>query len=172
MELNQRGLVNRRVRTTDGEILTKYIIPFWDREWRVVLTVLDRFGTPPAIAFHAPQAQDASHVLLPLPSGDLLGLDRWNPDSFLPLFHYDPWWAFRGIGGVPDAVKRAILPANIAKRFKWRKQEWKVHDVIFSDGDGRVRAILAKNETFQRREFTRDEIDLDTTWPKEVNRKR
>jgi len=35
-----------------------------------------------------------------------------------------------------------------------------------------VRAILAKNETFQRREFTRDEIDLDTTWPKEVNRKR
>ena len=166
MELTQRFLVNRRIRTADGEVHTKYVFPFWDRDWKVVLTLLDRFGAAPAIAREPLRFGTGGHPTLSVNSKDLEPAERWNPEGLRDLFHYDPWWVFRGIGGVPEPVKMAILPTNIAKPFRHDKREWKVHDVIFDPNDGRVEAIEAKNEVFHRREFTHEDLDLETTWPK------
>ena len=164
VELTQRSLVNRRVRLTDGDVLTKYVFPFWDREWNVALTLLDRFGSPPSI-LHLPASVEQDHVRIPARLRDQEPVERWKPEQLRHLFHYDPWWVFRGIGGVPDSVKRAVHPTNISKPFTLHKHHWKVHDVAFDPG-GRVNAIVAKNEVFLRRDFTAADLDLEATWPK------
>jgi len=92
-------------------------------------------------------------------------LESVDPSGFAGVFHFDPWWVFRGIGGVHDAWKLAILPANVAKPFGFEGRHWKIHDVHL-DGDGeRVSAINAKDEGFQSRMFTRANFDLGVLRP-------
>ncbi|TLZ64646.1 MAG: hypothetical protein E6K12_10900 [Methanobacteriota archaeon] len=50
MELTQRHLVNRRLRLADAELVTKYVFPFWDGEWRIAFFLVDRLGRPPSRA--------------------------------------------------------------------------------------------------------------------------
>jgi len=172
VELTQRALVNRRVHFSDKELTTKYVFPFWDGQWKVVLTLLDRFGAPPAIVFKPTRLEGKDHVSISAGEGDLEPLERWKPETFRTLYHYDPWWVFRGIGGVPDAIKEAILPTNIAKEFSHGKQRWKVHDVIFDSTGQLLEAIVAKNHVFHQREFTGKDLDLAATWPKATTRRR
>lgn len=166
MELTQRWLVNRRVRTADGEILTKYVFLFWDREWKVILTLLDRFGAPPAILPGPVHPDGKGHVATPIRHTDVRSLAEVEPGTFSGLYHFDPWRVFRGIGGVDDPMKQAVQATNIARPFKLEKHHWKVHDVDFEFSGERVRAIIAKDEIFQRRDFTPEELDLEATWPR------
>jgi len=165
VELTQRWLVNRTVRTADAEILTKYVFPFWDREWKVVLTLLDRFGAPPEI-LHAPihvgaKGQPETHAK----GSDAVPLNTVEPGSFRELFHFDPWWVFRGIGGVALEIKEAITETNIAHPFHVAKQSYKVHDVEFETSGEKVKAIVAKDHLFKVRRFAAGELNLDEAWP-------
>lgn len=166
MDLTQRHLVNRRIRFADGELVTKYVFPFWDREWRVVFHLIDRLGRPPVI-LSPPLALDPDGRLSS-PAGlrDLREVAAVNASEFQHTFHYDPWWVFRGIGGVSDAVKRTILPTNIATPFVLRGRRWKIHDVELEGDGARVRAIVAKDEVFRARAFTKETLDLATLVPR------
>ncbi len=165
MELTQRWLVNRKVMAADGEIATKYVFPFWNREWQVVLTLLDRFGAPPEI-LHAPVRIGRSATLdTGAKRSDAKAVAVLEPGIFRELFHYDPWWVFRGIGGVPQELKDEILETNINHPFKVGHETWKVHDVEFEPAGDRVKALVAKDHVFKVRKFAPGELDLDKTWP-------
>ncbi len=165
MELTQRWLVNRKVRTADGEILTKYVFPFWNREWKVVFVLLDRFGAPPELlrapVHLGPMAELTTHAK----SSDANPLASVDPATFREVFHYDPWRVFRGIGGVPQELKDAVLLTNIVHPFRAGKTQYKVHDVEFEASGDRVKAIVAKDSLFKVRRFAPGEIDLDEAWP-------
>ncbi len=160
VDLTQRHLVNRRVRVADGEVATKYVFPFWDLEWHVAFYLLDRFGKPPAVLSGPMRAEDDGRLGTPRTLRDIRDLTSVEPNTFTDLFHFDPWRVFLGIGAVPDPTKRAILPTNIARPFAAEKHRWKVHDVELEPDGGRVRAILAKDEVFRARVFTRATLDL------------
>ena len=172
MDLTQRQLVNRRLRLADGEGVTKYLFPFWDEAWKVPFFIVDRLGRGPAV-LHPPVRGEKNGLLLSQGKmADLEELGSTDPARFHGLCHYDPWWVFRGMSGVSDEMKQAIFPTNIAKPFRWKDHHWKVHDVVVADDGSRVVAIVAKNDSFERHEFTAEEIDLAATWPKASARKR
>ena len=165
MELTQRWLVNRKVRTADGEILTKYVFPFWNRDWQIVLTLLDRFGAPPEI-LHATihmgaKGQPETHAR----TAEATPLISVEPGIFRELFHYDPWWVFRGMGGIPLELRDAVIETNIAHPFHLGKQAYKVHDVEFEPSGEKVKALVAKDHLFRVKRFGPGELDLDETWP-------
>ena len=166
MSLTQRNLVNRRLRLADGELVTKYVFPFWNREWKVALHLVDRLGRGPAI-LHPPLHEDRDHHLVsPAKMSDLRGLELMDPAGFKELYHYDPWWVFRGIAGVSDELKHAISPTNISKPFHHDGRHWKVHDIEIAPDGGTLLAIIAKDDVFRRRDFTAAELDLGSTWPR------
>ncbi len=165
MELTQRWLVNRKVRTADGEILTKYVFPFWNRDWQVVLTLLDRFGAPPEILHGTVHMGKQGLPETAAKSSDAKPLTSVEPGIFRELFHYDPWWVFRGIGGASQELKDEVLETNIGHPFKVGKETWKVHDVEFEHDGTKVKALVAKDHLFKVRRFGPGELDLDETWP-------
>jgi len=168
LALTQRHLVNRRLRLTDGEIVTKYVFPFWGRDWKVAFHMVDRLGRGPAI-LRSPVHEDRHrdrHLVSPAKVSDLQDLETMDPAGFNDLYHYDPWWVFRGIGGVSDELKQAVHPTNIARPFKHDGRHWKVHDVEVAPDGGTVLAIVAKDDVFRRRDFTARDLDFATTWPK------
>lgn len=172
VNLTQRHLVNRRLRLADGEVVTKYAFPFWDSEWKVALFVVDRLGKGPAILHPPVHGENDGSVVSKGRMAEFKDLASIEPGDFHRLFHYDPWWVFRGMAGVSDEMKQAILPTNISKPFRRRDQVWKVHDVDVGDRGAEVVAIVAKNEMFERRHFTREDLDLVATWPKALPRTR
>jgi hypothetical protein len=89
-----------------------------------------------------------------------------DPAGFTDLFHFDPWWVFRGMGGIHDPWKGSILPTNVAKPFAFERHHWKIHDVQFEDGGEGVRAIIAKEEMFRTRSFARGNFDLGVLRPR------
>jgi hypothetical protein len=160
VDLTQRGLVNRRLRFADGDLVTKYVFPFWDPSWKIALYVVDRLGRGPVIVDPPIREDKDRHLSSVLGMTGLRGLESIEPPRFAELYHYDPWWVFRGMGGVPGAWRRAILPTNIARTFPFGKNVWKVYDVeVESDGE-RIRTIVAKDEIFRRHMFTKESIDL------------
>ena len=165
MELTQRWLVNRKVRTADGEILTKYVFPFWAREWKVALPLLDRFGAPPEM-LHAPIHIGAKGQPETRAKGsEAVLLNTLEPGSFRELFHFDPWWVSRGIGGVAQEIREAVIETNIAHPFHVEKVSYKVHDVEFETSGERVKAIVAKDHLFKVRRFSAGELNLDEAFP-------
>ena len=96
---------------------------------------------------------------------ELRGVESAEPGRFAELYHYDPWWVFRGMGGVPDALRRTILPSNIAKTFLLDGHEWKVYDVEAEADAERIHAIVATDELFRRHEFTKGTLDLPLLRP-------
>ncbi len=165
MELTQRCLVNRRVRTSDGEVLTKYVFPFWDREWKVVLTLLDRFGAPPEILRASIHLGARDELATHAKSSDATPLAAVEPAIFREVFHYDPWRVFRGIGGLPQELMDAVLLTNIVHPFQAGKTLFKVHDVEFEPMGEKVKAIVAKDSLFKVRRFAPGELNLDEAWP-------
>ncbi len=166
MDLTQRHLVNRRLRVAGGEIVTKYVFPFWDGEWRLAFFIVDRLGQRPAILLPPIHEDKDQRLASSANEVDVRELASVDTSAFRHLYHYDPWWVFRGMGGGVDAWTQAIVPSNIAKTFPLEGRRWKVHDVEIASDGARVRAIVAKDEAFRRREFTAADLDLAQTWPK------
>lgn len=161
MELTQRHLVNRRIRFKDGELVTKYVFPFWDRGWDIPFHLVDRLGRPPAILAPPVTLEPDGRLRTPTEIRNLRGVDAFAPQDFRERFHFDPWWVFRGMGGVSEEMKRVILPTNIAGSFALQGRRWKVHDVDLEPGGARVLAIIAKDDVFRARTFTKADFDLD-----------
>ena len=166
VDLTQRHLVNRRLRLADAELVTKYVFPFWDGGWRIAFYLVDRLGRPPVIMGPPIRETRDRDLASPLKISDLRGVESTEPGRFVELYHYDPWWVFRGMGGIPDPLRRAILPSNIARTFLLDGHEWKVYDVEAEADAERIHAIVAKDESFRRRDFTAADLNLSVTWPR------
>jgi hypothetical protein len=133
--IRQRAIVGRRLDLADSELLTKYTLPFVDATWKVPFTVLDLLGSPPRIL-----------------AGPL--------ETLSGLFHYDPWWAFRGVSGVDRTWVQAVFATNIARPFVHDGKKLKVHDLQFADGMQRLEAVFAKDEVFRSIEFHLGDLDV------------
>jgi len=157
--IRQRDLVGKKIAFADSEVDTKYTLPFVDATWGVPFIVIDRLGGPPGIAairfdfdgrrMHTPASVHALHPIESMPV-----------DSFASLVHFDPWWAFRGVGGVDRAWLSAIFATNIARPFHHEGKVFKIHDLRFAQGMDRLVALIAKDELFRTREFHTGGIDL------------
>lgn len=157
--IRQRDLVGKKIAFADSEVETKYTLPFVDATWGVPFVVVDRLGGPPGIAavrfdfdgrrMHTPASVHALHPIESMPV-----------DSFASLVHFDPWWAFRGVGGVDQAWLSAIYATNIARAFHHEGKAFKIHDLRFAHGMVRLEAVVAKDELFRTTEFHVGEINL------------
>lgn len=157
--IRQRELVGKKIAFADSEVDTKYTLPFVDASWGVPFVVVDRLGGPPGIAAvrfdfdgRRMHTSASAHALHPIESTPV--------DSFASLVHFDPWWAFRGIGGVDQAWLSAIFATNIARPFHHEGKVFKIHDLQFAQGMNRLEALVAKDELFRTTEFHVGEIDL------------
>ncbi len=157
--VSERGIVGRRVKFDDGEVLAKYTLPFVDQSWRVPFTVLDRMGGPPrvhegTICWSGDLLRASGRI------GALRGVESIHIDHFAGLVHFDPWWAFRGVSGVDRRWIAAIFATNIAGRFAHEGRSLKLHDLRFSDEMRELNAVVAKDDRFHVVEFVSGGIDL------------
>lgn len=163
--LGQRQIVGRTVAFTDGEVETKYTLPFVDGTWHVPFVVLDRIGGPPGVLdakIHSTgsrlRVEASIRALRPIETIPIGTLER--------LVHFDPWWAFRGVSGVPRPWIESIVRTNIAHPFRHEGRSYKIQDLLFPDGMERLEALVAKDELFHPREFRPGELDLSDLRPK------
>src|SRR5688572_18801188 len=123
--IGQRDLVGRRLAFADGEVETKYTLPFVDGTWHVPFVVFDLLGAPPRIlrakvhlvgrGLHTTASIRALHPIESIPAAD-----------FASLVHFDPWWAFRGISGVNRDWIVSIFRTNIARPFQHDGKAYKI----------------------------------------------
>ncbi len=143
----------------DGEVLTKYTLPFVDPEWRVAFTVVDRIGGSPRVLDAAIRfEEDRLHASCGV--AHLRAVESIPADRFADLVHFDPWWAFRGVSGVDRRWIEAIVSTNIARTFVQDHRTLKVHDLRFSDDLRTLEALVAKDDAFRTVGFLAKEIDL------------
>lgn len=157
--IRQRAIVGRRIAFADGEQITKYTLPFVDAEWTVPFTVLDLFGGPPCVlegSLHI----DGSRLRSPVQMEDLRSIESLPLERFETLVHFDPWWAFRGVSGVPRAAIDAIFATNIARPFRRDGRTWKLEDLEFSGDLRSLRHAIAKDDGFHRFALGRADLDL------------
>lgn len=157
--VGQRRLVSQRLHLADAEFHAKYAIPFIDKDWMAPFTVLDLMGAGPRVFVGTIEVKpDGLHATGT--SADLRLLESVPLDTFGGLAHYDPWWVFRGVSGVPRDWIDTVIATNIAHPFVRDGKEYKVHDLEFSAGLRGLTAVIAKDEVFNRISFHREEIDL------------
>lgn len=157
--VGQRDLVGRRLLLADGNIETKYTLPFVDRMWRVPFVVFDRLGAPPRI-LRAKVRSEGRSLHTSATVRDLHPIETIPISDLASLVHFDPWWAFRGISGVDRSYITAIFPTNIARPFQREGRTFKIHDLWFVDGMEKLEAIIAKDEGFRERTFGPKDLDL------------
>lgn len=157
--LSQRKLVGQRLRLADREIFTRYVFPFADSSWIIPFVVVDVFGAGPRI-HEGPMALKEGLLRSDRIWEDLRPVESIPVERFRELAHFDPWWAFRGIGGVGRPWIEAVIDSNLARPFKFEGTRYKVHDLTYSGDLGHLEAIVAKDELFHPRTFRRGEIDL------------
>ena len=164
MGSRQRSLVNRRIVFRDAELVTKYVFPFWDGGWSVRFVLIDEFGGRGPRVYAGPLDAGSTDPVADAPAQSARPLEEHSRSSFEGLYHFDPWWVFRGMGGVGGEYRDAILPTNIARTFRVDDVTWKVHDVEFGPHTGSVVAIEAKDDSYRRRTFTKANLDLAATF--------
>ena len=157
--LSQRDIVSRKIVFADGEIETKYTLPFVDASWHVAFVVLDLLGRPPRI-LEGRLYSDGRQLRTPASVHALRAVETTPTEDFGSLVHFDPWWAFRGVSGVERPWIESILKTNIAHPFHLEGRTFKIHDLRFADGMDRLESLIAKDEMFHRREFRAGDIDL------------
>ena len=157
--IRQRAIVGRRLDLADSELLTKYTLPFVDATWKVPFTVLDLLGSPPRI-LAGPIHWDGSRLRSPESRAALRRIENVPLETLSGLFHYDPWWAFRGVSGVDRTWVQAVFATNIARPFVHDGKKLKVHDLQFADGMQRLEAVFAKDEVFRSIEFHLGDLDV------------
>lgn len=157
----QRSLVNRRVRFRDGVLEAKYVFPFWDSTWTVRFILIDIIGgTGPRVA-RTPMTFDGSGLHADALAGEARPLTTMMPDEFHGTYHFDPWWVFRGMGGVADRYRSVVLPTNIARPFRFEGSEMKVHDVEFGPQLTAAVRIEAKDPLYRLKTLEKGTFDLE-----------
>lgn len=155
----QRHLTGLRLRMADGELLTKYVFPFVAEDWSVPFAVVDAMTLGPRI-FQGPLVLESGALQTKEPTAKLEPVSSVPLARFETVVHFDPWWAFRGIGGVPRDWVRAILAANLAGTFFHEGTTYKLHDFEFSPGLDRLEAVVGKDPVFKTVRFHRGDLDL------------
>lgn len=161
----QRALVGRRLFLRDGSLLTKYAFPFVDKDWAVPFVTVDLQGGRPHLLTPPLALRDGSlHAEASVE--ELRPIESQRVERFADLVHLDPWWIFRGIGGVDRAWIEAILASNITGTLEHDSRRLKIHDLTFADGFARAEAIVAKDDTFRVVRLGRGDVDLLSLRPR------
>ncbi len=164
MPLRQRSLVNRRIAFRDAHMIANYVFPFWDASWSVWFVLIEVFGGDQPRVLTAPLDAIGADLQADAPARDARLLADVPRSAFAALYHFDPWWVFRGKGGVAGAYRDVVVPTNIAQPFRAGDATWKVHDVGFGPWTESAVIIEAKDESFERRAFTKADLDLATAF--------
>jgi len=157
--ITQRGLVGRRLRLVDGEVVTKYVFPFVDGEWRVPFAIVDILGRGPTV-LAAPIEPEGADLRSAARLADLRSALTIPLEAFLGLAHFDLWWVFRGIPELERPWVNAVISTNIAQPFTRDGVRYKIHDLAFPPGVRELTAVRVKDEVFHPREFRKGELDL------------
>ena len=157
--ISQRGIVGRKIAFVDAELPTKYTLPFVDATWEVPFTVLDLLGRPPQ-TLPGPLHSDGLQLRTPLPIRSLRPIESTAISVYATLVHWDPWWAFRGVGGVDRTWTQAIFATNIAHPFRHMGRTFKIHDLRFAEDMTQLEAVIVKDELFRTTEFHSGDIDI------------
>ena len=163
--IRQRDIVGRRIAFSDAERFAKYTLPFIDANWKIPFTVLDLIGSPPRVLEGAVYL-DGERLRTPLRERELKAIESVPLERIAVVVHFDPWWAFRGVSGVDRRWIEAIFATNITHPFHHGGKDWKVHDLAFSDGIGRLEGLVAKDDLFHAATFHPGDIDLLGLGPK------
>lgn len=155
----QRHLVGLRLRMADAELVTKYVFPFVNEDWSVAFTVVDAMAYGPRI-FQGPLALRSGALHTKESTSKLEPISSLPLKRFETVVHFDPWWAFRGIGGVERDWVKAILATNIAGTFFHEGTTYKLHDLEFGPDLDRLDAIVAKDPVFKTVTFHRSDVNL------------
>ena len=160
MDLRQRSLVNRRIRFRDAEMITNYVFPFWDGSWSVRFVLIEASGgDEPRVLVGVVEAA-GTDLRTDALAQDARSLAHVPRSEFATLYHFDPWWVFRGKGGVAGEYRDTIVPTNVARTFRAGDAMWTVHDVTFGPRMEAAVAIEAKDALFRKRTFTKASLDL------------
>ncbi len=155
----QRHLVGLRLHMADGELVTKYVFPFVDEAWSVPFTIVDGMTLGPRILRGRLEARSGA-LYTAEPRSRLEAITSAPLETFERVVHFDPWWAFRGIGGVPREWIDAVLASNLAGTFNHEGTTYKVHDLQFDPALTSVVALVAKDPMFKTVSFARGDLDL------------
>jgi hypothetical protein len=156
----QRGLTNLKVHLADAVLEAKYAFPFWDDAWKVRFVMLDLLGAP-AVLLPAPvESASVSEIRSRAVREALRPLADARPSSFSGAFHLDVAWVLRGMTGLPEALRHAILSTNLAGKGKAGSE--KVHDAEFDERLGSLTWIVTKDRTFVTRRYERARLPSGT----------
>jgi hypothetical protein len=155
----QRHLAGLRLHMGDGEVLTKYVFPFIDEDWAVAFTIVDAMTYGPRV-FEGPLDLRSGALYSQEPTTKLERISSLPLKRFETVVHFDPWWAFRGIGGVDRDWVKAILASNLAGTFFHEGTTYKVHDLEFNPTLDSAEALVAKDPVFRTVSFHRSDLDL------------
>ncbi len=155
----QRHLAGLRLHMADAELVTKYVFPFLDEKWSVAFTVIDAMTYGPRV-FRSPLELRNGALYAKETASKLEPLIAIPPQRFEEVVHFDPWWAFRGVGRVDRAWVNAILASNIAGTFHHEGTDYKIHDLEFDPALASLVALVAKDPVFRTVSFHRGDVDL------------
>ncbi|HKZ99459.1 MAG TPA: hypothetical protein VJ326_07720 [Thermoplasmata archaeon] len=155
----QRGLVGRRVALHDVQLATKYAFPFVGADWAVPFIVLDVLGGRPQILASRAVLR-GGEIRADAAEDDLRPIESLPVEGFARLAHFDPWWIFRGIGGVERRSIDAILRTNVAGTHALRGRRMKVHDLEFALDLSHLDAVVAKDDAFRVARLAPGDVDL------------
>ncbi len=155
----QRHLVGLRLQMADAELVTKYVFPFVDTDWKVPFVVVDAMTVGPRI-LHGDLELRSGGLHTKAPESQLEPITSVPVERFADVVHFDPWWAFRGIGGVPREWIDAVLASNLAGSFSHEGTNYKVHDFVFAASFGSLDALVAKDPVFETVSFVHGDLEL------------
>jgi len=155
----QRHLAGLRLHMADAEVLTKYVFPFVDAAWSVPFTVVDAMTYGPRL-FRGTLELRSGALYSNEPVSKLEPISAMPVERFEAVVHFDPWWAFRGIGGVGREWVDAILASNIAGTFNHEGTTYKLHDLTFDPALKALDAIAAKDPVFRNASFRKGDVEL------------
>lgn len=155
----QRHLAGLRLHMADAEVVTKYVFPFVGEDWAVAFTVVDAMTSGPRILL-GPLELRSGALYTKEPMSKLETMASVPVERFETLVHFDPWWAFRGVGGVERDWVNAILASNIAGTFNHEGTTYKLHDLVFNPHLDAADSLVAKDPVFRTVSFHRSDLDL------------
>ncbi len=155
----QRHFAGLRLHMADAEVATKYVFLFAGEDWTTAFAVVDAMTYGPRI-FRGPLELRSGALYAKEPVSKLEKIATMPLERFETLVHFDPWWAFRGVGGVERDWVNAILASNIAGTFNHEGTTYKVHDLVYTPRLDAVDTLVAKDPVFRTVSFHRSDLDL------------
>ncbi len=138
----QTALRSLRVRINDTLLDASFVFPFFDSTFwvRFFLVVADSGHFLVYERPHWERRMFVAYGKRPLP------LANTQPDRFLRLFHFDPWWTMRGATSISRTIRQEIIATNLAAR---RQGHLVIRDVVFSDDLEQVEGVLVGDGVFR-----------------------